>query len=134
MDPHRFTTHAPPLTQATLNSCIETVDSLPVISRVRPVLVKLLRLVTEWWTLPESIAVTEVHPMGHCSIVRLDPEISEKLAPVMPLECELAGYSTILDTICPKGSKPLRDMAFHLLWFATELVNGHEPVTSDKLT
>jgi hypothetical protein len=51
---------------------------------------------------------------------------------VVPWRYEIEAMQRLFDGIDP-AEKELRDAAFHLLWFVTELERDREPVTNDKL-
>ncbi len=90
-----------------------------------------LRCVDRWDQIPESKSTqTSTHECGLGKIVPLDGECRELLGSVIPSCEQLAECAERFDRL-PGGE--LRDASFHLLWFATELALGREPITNDKL-
>ena len=90
-----------------------------------------LRCVQRWWEIPASQATsTSTHPCGLGKIVPLDCECRDLLGSVIPSAEQLRECGERFDRL-PRGE--LRDAAFHLLWFATELSLGREPITNDTI-
>jgi hypothetical protein len=73
------------------------------------------------------------HPSGLGTIVDLPEEEVERLWDVVPWQEEVTMYGQVFDRIDPAKEKPLRDAAFHLLWFAQELTMDRAPITSDQV-
>lgn len=124
-------TFAPPLTDELLASY----RSLkPTDGPVGDALETLLKCVEKWWELPESQGTAvRRHPVGVGTIVPLEQNIADALWDLIPWDHELNAIQSLFDTIDATSSKPLRDAAFHLLWFVKELNNDREPMTNDLL-
>jgi hypothetical protein len=73
------------------------------------------------------------HPSGIGVIEPLPEEEVKRLWDVVPWEEELEMYGKIFDRISPETNKPLRDAAFHLLWYGRELFLDREPITQDRI-
>jgi hypothetical protein len=82
---------------------------------------------------PASKREGKPHPSGRGMIVRLEDAEVERIDPVVPWPHECEMYAKLFDGIDPQARKELRDAAHHLLWFAVELTNDREPLTSDRL-
>ncbi len=96
-----------------------------------------LNCVKQWWELPEStVAPKETLKVLHqgaekqFSVVPLETAHQEQLFDSIPWlsDCETIGKAF---DILPQGE--LRNAAFHLLWYVTELTNDREPITQSKL-
>lgn len=133
--PERITTVAvacvaPPLSDETLNGYRSLICSHANVQQ-RDAMVGLLTCVQQWWELDESPgedSVTKVR--GKQLATRpLSDEIRVRLWDVIPYDEEFTllsnGQGTgVLDSL----TGPIRDAAFHLLWYVRELYNDREPV------
>lgn len=82
---------------------------------------------------PASRNAGTPHPSGRGTIVPLEDAEIKRIWDTVPWEHEAEMYARLFDGIDPVAAKPLRDAAFHLLWFAVELGRGREPLTADRL-
>jgi hypothetical protein len=73
------------------------------------------------------------HPCGYGLIKKLPGDALESLDPHVPWPRELAALAEAFDGIDPAADKPLRDAAYHLLWYATELSLDRHPITADTI-
>lgn len=126
---------APAITDTMLATYAADIASL-VPGQVKDVLTSLLTLLQTWKALPASQpnaapqANPQTHPSGRGLIVSLDETCKAALYELIPWPSELKMYGELLDAITDLTT---RNMAFHLLWYATELNLGREPITMDKL-
>lgn len=122
-------TFAPPVDETVLTSYHDQIVSMSD-SQVKEYLTKCYECVAAWWNLPESSGEGTPHPSGRGLIVDLTKENKEALWDLIPWQEELNVISTVFDSL-PSG--PVRNMAFHLLWFVNELNLDREPMTADKI-
>lgn len=94
---------------------------------------KLCDMVALFQETPASTANGVPHPSGRGVMVPLEDEEIKRIWDAVPWDTENAMYAALFDTINPTTDKPLRDAAFHLLWFSVELEKDREPMTTDKL-
>lgn len=123
-------TFAPPLTDEKLDEYGYLIDQTEEKSRLREILITLHACVKQWWGLPESKGAGSPHPSGRGTMVPLDKPVAESLWDAIPWTADLNTMQAELDAL-PAG--PLRNAAFHLLWFVKELDLDREPITADKL-
>jgi hypothetical protein len=146
---------APPLTDELLDHYAALADAAP--GPVRDAMGECLAAVRAWWDLPESTrqdverwtlnqpppnlppekrerfaASVAGRPKGF-TVVPLEESHVKALWDLVPWRYEIEAMQGLFDGIDPVGAKELRDAAFHLLWFVTELERDREPVTQDKL-
>ena len=122
---------APPLTDEALADYHAL--ALAAEPEVRDAMLELHACVAQWWDLPESTGEGTPHASGRGQVVALDEPIKAALEQAIPWPRELTAIGTLFETI-PAGTEPnLRNAAFHLLWFVTELCLDREPMTADKL-
>lgn len=122
-------THAPPITVGQIDEYRKVIGALEE-RRLRVILTQLLNLVCDWYTLPDSNTVPKDHPSGRCKVVGLSAEITEILKEKIPFKEELKMFAEVLE----QQNGLVRNIGYHLLWYATELSLGREPITLDKLT
>jgi len=131
---------APPLTDEKLAEYQMLIDGLEP-SPVKDVMDECMAAVKLWWELPESARKDGkqwklLHRGKETSYdeTPLEKEHVKALWAAVPWMYELTAMEAILDAL-PNDTKgkPLRDAAFHLLWFAKELTLDREPLTMDKL-
>jgi hypothetical protein len=72
-------------------------------------------------------------PAAPPKIVPLEQAEVNRMWDLIPWPHELEAMGKLFETISPVTHKELRDAAFHLKWFAGELLLDREPMTSDKL-
>jgi hypothetical protein len=70
------------------------------------------------------------HGSGRGMVVPLPEEEVKRIWDAVPWQEELDMYATIFDRI---SDKPLRDAAFHLLWYGRELFLDRVPLTADQI-
>lgn len=104
-----------------------------------------LLAVEQWWALPASSRESTRKVMLHRAngdnqrrmvavpLVPLESDHVHLLDAVLPWEHEIRSMASLFDTIDAATDKKLRDAAFHLLWFVTELSLGREPMTQSVL-
>lgn len=120
---------APPLTDETLAEYRTLIDVLDPQSLERDAMEQLYKCASAWWEQPESTGTGRAHPVGRGLIVDLDAPIATALRDSIPWRHELDAWATLFDGL----SGPVRDAAFHLLWFGNELDLNREPITADKV-
>lgn len=133
---------APALNETTLAVYGAEVNALEP-SELKDTLLRLYRCVENWFRLPESKR-TDVKQWEFtngttgekltCKDQPLEEEHIMALWDTTPYMRELVAMEPLLDSIDLVTDKSLRDMVFHLLWFAKELTLDREPMTTDKLT
>jgi hypothetical protein len=123
---------APPLTEQQLLDAVTTIES-QADSPTKTALQLVLKCCQEWWKQPDSVGDGKPHPSGRGIIVDLDKSIADALYDYIPWREELDMCQSLFDRIDNDTQKPLRDLAFHMLWHARELESRREPITSDKL-
>jgi hypothetical protein len=133
---------APPLTDDSLKAYAALVGGTDPTSALGEALRNLLNCVKEWWGLPESKRTDgRVFELSHkgkrleLATVPLEEEHKEALSDHIPWDHELAGLSNEKATgLFDNLNGPLRDCAFHLLWYVKELNADREPMTADNLS
>lgn len=100
--------------------------------QVKDYMTKLIVMLETFRQTPDSTLPGSPHPSGRGNIVPLDDAEVKRIWDVVPWSEELDAMAVVFDRIGPE-QKPLRDAAFHLLWFGRELCADREPITSDKL-
>jgi len=90
-------------------------------------LIKMLRMFRET---AESSETPYIHPTRVAEIIPLEKAEIERIWDVVPWKEELDMMGTVFDQL---PNNPLRNAAFHLLWFGRELCADREPITNDKL-
>lgn len=124
---------APPLTNEILSDYKAVIEATDAKTPVGSTLRILLNCVERWWELPISGGERIPHQVDKVTLIKLTDEIQQTLWDYIPWDYELKSMGQILDTISPETQKPLRDMAFHLLWHTVELCLDREPITTDQL-
>lgn len=122
---------APPLT-------VDKIDAYAALAATAPPQVKdamstLLVLAREYQKHPTATSPSKPHPSGRGTIVPLAVAVADAIDPLVPWDEELAMFAAVFEKIDATAGKPLRDAAFHLLWYARELSIGRDPLTTDKL-
>jgi hypothetical protein len=124
---------APPLDDAKMGAYRAAVAQQSA-GPVKDALAALLACCARWWDLPEPQGTrTWDHPSGRGAVVGLEEAHARELDDLIPWAHELDAMQTLFEGIDAAQNKPLRDIAFHLLWHVKELDRGREPLTSDKL-
>lgn len=131
---------APALTDEKLEHYKNLIDQLPE-SPLKTAMETCYKAVEKWWNLPESKGsssdpdwvLVRHGKQKTVKVTSLDKELIEELWDVVPWDYELQAMQPLFDAIDPVHQKELRDAAFHLLWFATELTLDREPLTKDRL-
>lgn len=122
---------APPITPVKMEAYKTLFDIAE--PAVKEVGTKLLNMVEVFNQTPRSSLEGSKHPVKGM-ITPLEEAEIKRIWDYVPWDWEIAAYNLLFDKIPSSGaSKPLRDAAFHLLWFATELEKNREPITNDQL-
>jgi hypothetical protein len=100
---------------------------------VRDAMTSLLRMVEVFNETPDAEGEGELHPSGRGRAVALSRREVERIDSVVPWGHEIEAYAQLFDAIDARTQKPLRDAAFHLLWYARELFLDRQPMTTDLL-
>jgi hypothetical protein len=122
---------APPLTADKLATYRELAATAHY--QVRDAMLALCDMVAKFQETPESTAPGTKHPSGRGVMVPLSDAEVLRIWDVVPDEDELKLYGDRFEKIDAVTEKPLRDAAFHLLWYGRELFLDREPMTKDKL-
>ena len=117
----------------------------------------LIKMMEEFRKTPKSTQPGTPHLSGRGTIIPLEPAEIKRIDPVVPWasECDLMGKCfaklPVGDENLPPGeytaaqleahantlndydSGRVRNAAYHLLWYARELTNDREPITTDTL-
>lgn len=121
---------APPLDDTRLASYKALAEAL-VASPVKSGMLDLVEMMEEFNKTPPSTLPSTMHPATRTLIITpLDSAEIERIDHVVPWAHECDSLGKVFEDI-PPGD--LRNAAFHLLWFARELTNDREPITSDRL-
>lgn len=72
---------------------------------------------------------SQTYDVGVAHHIPLHHDTKTAVAEHLPTDEEMKVY----DELFGKLQGELRDMAYHLLWYALELKKGREPITKDKL-
>jgi hypothetical protein len=94
-------------------------------------LLGLCKMVEVFNETPASALPGKPHPAGRGMIVNLEQPEIDRIWDLVPWEDELVGLQSELDKLAPDS--PVRNAAFHLLWFGKELTKDREPLTTDRL-
>lgn len=130
---------APPLDAERVRAYRELADDAS--PEVRQAMNQLCEMVSAHQRLTRSKRSGTPHPSGRGMHVPLEGETIKALWDLVPWPDEAPGehanevaqLSALFDGIDAAKYKPLRDAAFHLLWYAVELARDREPMTTDKL-
>jgi hypothetical protein len=122
---------APPLTTGKVTAFRKLAERAP--PAVGEAMGKLCDMVDLFHEMPASTQPGTPHPVGMGNIVHLEEAEKARIEHLVPWAHENRMYADLFEGIDPKTDKPLRDAAFHLLWYAVELTNDREPLTSDRL-
>ena len=103
--------------------------------KIRDVMLQLCSMVEHFRKTPESQLkgrpVQFMNASGKIAVaVPLEQDEITRIFDFVPDEDEIKMYGQRFDTL-PAGD--LRDAAFHLLWFANELVKDREPIIREKV-
>lgn len=151
-------TFAPPLTTKKLDEYDAIAKTAP--AHVSSVIKDLIKMARTFLETPTSTLPGRPHPAGRGMIVPLETAEVQRIDSVVPWDWELDAYQKLFDSLptgvrgtqiveekLPDGrvvkkeksivaderAKALRDACFHLLWYAKELAQDREPITTDKL-
>lgn len=93
----------------------------------------LCNMVERFRETPASSLSGKPHPSGRGTIVPLESDEVRRIDDVVPWsrECDVMGEA--FDRLNPVRDKETRNAAFHLLWYARELTQDREPITTDRL-
>jgi len=122
---------APPLTETELKAAEKLAERGD--GPVRDGVLTLVKMARTFLKTPKSKAAGSPHPSGQGRVVRLDPAEVDRIESVVPWRHELDSLAGVFEGIDPARDKPLRDAAFHLLWYGYKLTADREPATTDTL-
>lgn len=123
---------APPLNAAKLAEYRALAESAS--PEVKDAMLGLCKMMAAWHQQPVSALPGKPHPAtARANIVLLEPPTIKELWEHVPWPKECNYMAELFEEIPNDTQKPLRDAAFHLLWFAKELSIDREPLTADKL-
>ena len=122
---------APPLSAQRAEEYRGFAKDLP--DQIREPFLRLVDMVVLFHKTPPSPLVGSPHLSGRGIVVPLEDKEKSRMWDAIPWPEEMEMYSRLFDTISNEAQKPLRDAAFHLLWFARELDLDREPMTNDRL-
>ena len=130
---------APPLTATKVKEYRKLAESAR--PGVKAEVLKLCDLYDLFHQTPASTAKGSPHPSGRGTITPLAAAEVKRIWDAVPWNDAVPGdhaneveaLARLFDGIDPAAHKPLRDAAFHLLWYAAELANDREPLTADRL-
>lgn len=131
---------APPIDAETLAEYRTIAEGAP--PELKEPMVELCKMVGVFNETPASRQPGTPHPVGTMLrgdgsvipaplVVPLDEAEIKRIWDYVPWDHECEMYRQLFETI-PVDS-PLRNPAFHLLWYAVELTRDREPMTKDKL-
>jgi len=128
-----FGSFAPPLTNEKLDSYVELANTAT--DQIKEIMLKLINMVKHFNLTPTSplVGVMKTYDTTKAIMIPLEDKEIERIWDTVPWEYEIDSYSTVCNSISNETHKPLRDAAFHLIWFARELTADREPMTVDKL-
>jgi len=120
---------APPLDDAKLSAYEELGKSI-VDPQAAEYFSRLVAMLRAFWETGESKLPGTKHPSGMGIMVPLEEAEIKRIWDHVPWaeECDLIGRC--FDKF---ESGPLRNAAYHLLWYARELTLDREPITADKV-
>jgi len=126
---------APPLTDQLFSQYASNINTLPQ-GELKDALLSLYNCAKAWWDVPESTEKPSYYLFRGKQVPEtpLSKELIDKLWDTTPWMRELKTLSTPqADGLFDNLEGDLRNMAFHLLWFATEITLDREPMTQDKI-
>jgi hypothetical protein len=122
---------APPLTPEK----IEEFKNLLSISNAPPstkgAITDLLKMAEMFFETPESTEPVEPHPAGVGHVQMLEADEIQRIWDVVPWDYEIEAMCHLFEKL--DTSDPLRNVAYHLVWYANELTDDRQPVTTDKI-
>lgn len=123
---------APPIDEAKMDAYAALAATAE--PAIKDAMLGLLKMVRAWWELPESTLPGTKHAaFPRATVTQLEEAHVLELWDLVPWQDELDVFAKRFEALDPVGQKPLRDAAFHLLWFGVELCKDREPITADKL-
>lgn len=121
---------APPLDDVSLARYESMATALPE-SHVKDGMLSLVKMMKEFRKTPASSLPPKMHPATRTLIVTpLEAAEIKRIWDVVPWPEECDTLGRVFDEIQPGD---LRNAAYHLLWYARELCNDREPITSNLL-
>lgn len=78
-------------------------------------------------------AVRDGKTITSASCIPLEDAEVERIWDAVPWEHELDAMGQLFESISNETHKPLRDAAYHLLWYGRELTRDREPMTVEML-
>jgi hypothetical protein len=121
---------APPLSTEKLTEYRQIIEA-EAPADLKDQLLSLCTMVETFQQTPESTNGKAKHPAGAGYVQPLEDAEIKRIWDVVPWDWEIAAIQSRCDQLPAKS--PIRNAAFHLLWFAVELTNDREPCTNDKL-
>ena len=118
---------APPINDSELDRYEELADGAE--SEVKGYMLEFIKMLRVFRETPESQEASQRSKVG-ALVTPLEPQEIDRIFDYVPWPSQIPGYAKVFEGL-PSGE--LRNAAFHLLWFATELANDREPLTNDKL-
>lgn len=120
---------APPITATKLaeyKGIAELADE-----KVREIMLKLIQMVEVFQQTPSSSLDGTPGPTGLGVQIPLEEAEIQRIFDVVPWDYECEAFQNLFESIPIKS--PVRNPAFHLLWYAKELTIDREPMTNDLL-
>ena len=97
---------------------------------IREAMESLCTMVEVFHETPKSKLQGFQHPSGTGTIVQLEDAEIQRIWDHVPWPRECDSMGVLFDSLT---DKPVRDAAYHLLWYARELAMDREPITTDTL-
>ena len=121
---------APPITADLLSEYRAAAESSGD-QKVKDAVLQICDMVDLFQQTPASRNGGTPHPSGRGMVVPLEEAEVERIWDAVPWDYECDAIQSLFDTL--SADSPLRNPAFHLLWYAKELTLDREPMTADKL-
>ena len=130
---------APPLTPEKIAAYRGLAETAP--TAVRDAVRQLCDMAELFQQTPPSSRPGTPHPSGRGVKVPLEQSEIDRIWDAVPWDDEVPGdhvnecavLARLFDGISNEDNEPLRNAAFHLLWYAKELARDREPITTDRL-
>lgn len=119
---------APPLDSSKLNEYRDLIELAP--KEAAYYMGQLCGMMEAFQQESPSRKASTPHPVGIGLITELEKEQVERLWDTVPWKNECDGMSKCFEEL---EAGPVRNAAFHLLWYAYELTEDRQPFTSDML-
>ena len=123
---------APPLAPTKLQTYEVLAATAP--ARTRDYMGQLIKMLRVFWETPQSKRAAVANGHRTHAVVPLEEEEVKRIWDYVPWSPEIDMMSAAIDEeVPPSGDVALRNAAYHLIWYARELVCDREPVTNDIL-